>query len=214
MSTSPRPTGTSLAAILLAALCVAAVAALHLLRADLDPVGQVMSEYANGPFGVVMTIAFYALALACLALGWRLRSAVSGSAAAVVLPWLLALAGTGLLLAGVFEVERPDVADTVAEAIHSLSSVAAFVLLVVAMGALAAACRRDPAWRSFTPTAAALAAAGVVAAAASPLADLTPFAGVVQRLLGLVVVAWLLLVALRIRRNAVPPPTTPTLPAR
>lgn len=70
MSTSPRPTGTSLAAILLAALCVAAVAALHLLRADLDPVGQVMSEYANGPFGVVMTIAFYALALACLALGF------------------------------------------------------------------------------------------------------------------------------------------------
>lgn len=214
MTTSRRPTGTSLAAILLAALCVAAVAALHLLRTDLDPVGQVMSEYANGPFGVVMTLAFYALGLACLALGWRLRSALTGSAAARVLPWLLALAGAGLLLAGVFEVERPDVADSIGEAIHSLSSVAAFVLLVAAMAVLAVACRRDPSWRSFSATAVALAATGVIAAAASPAADLTPFAGVAQRLLGLVVVAWLLLVARRIRRNAFHPPAAPTLRTR
>jgi hypothetical protein len=41
--------------------------ALHVVRTDLDPVRQVMSEYANGRFGWFMTAAFYAMGLACVA---------------------------------------------------------------------------------------------------------------------------------------------------
>lgn len=198
----PRATGTSLAALLLVAGSVGAVVLLHVLRPDLDPVGQVMSAYANGPFGVVMTLAFYGLGLACLALGWRLRRALAGGRSARLVPVLLGVAGGGLVLAGVFEVERPLVPDTVAETIHSDASVAAFVLLVVAMVLVAVACGCDPRWHGFRPTATAIAAIAVVAAATSPLADATPFPGVAQRVLGLAVVTWLALVARRVRTNA------------
>jgi hypothetical protein len=40
--------------------CFGAMVVLHVVRTDLDPVRQVMSEYANGRFGWFMTAAFYA----------------------------------------------------------------------------------------------------------------------------------------------------------
>ena len=50
-----RATGISLAAVL---ACFGAMVLLHVVRTDLDPVRQVMSEYANGRFGWFMTAAF------------------------------------------------------------------------------------------------------------------------------------------------------------
>jgi di/tricarboxylate transporter len=61
----------SLAAIVLVIACFGAMVLLHIVRTDLDPVRQVMSEYANGRFGWFMTAAFYAMGLACLALAVR-----------------------------------------------------------------------------------------------------------------------------------------------
>jgi hypothetical protein len=52
------PYGTSLSAVVLAILCFGAVVVLHLVRTDLDPVGHVLSEYANGGYGVIMTAVF------------------------------------------------------------------------------------------------------------------------------------------------------------
>jgi di/tricarboxylate transporter len=51
-----RATGLSLAVVLLALAAVAAVTVLHVLRDDVDPLRQMMSEYANGRLGVVMTV--------------------------------------------------------------------------------------------------------------------------------------------------------------
>lgn len=65
------PYGASLGALLLAGACVAGVIALHLRRPDLDPLHHVLSEYANGPFGVIMTAVFSGVGAACIALGWR-----------------------------------------------------------------------------------------------------------------------------------------------
>src|SRR4029450_13519749 len=95
--------------------CFAAMWLLHAVRTDLDPVRQVMSEYANGRFGWFMTAAFYAIGLACLALALRLGRAMVRRAMSVVVRVLLALGGVGLILAGIFEVERPAVADTIQE---------------------------------------------------------------------------------------------------
>ena len=65
-----RTTGASLAAILLALTCFGAVMVLHLVRGDIDPLRQVMSEYANGSHGPIMTVVFYAFGLASLALAF------------------------------------------------------------------------------------------------------------------------------------------------
>ena len=71
-----RATGVSLAAILLVLGYFGAMVMLHVVRTDLDPVRQVMSEYANGRFGWFMTAAFYAMGLACVALAVRLGRAI------------------------------------------------------------------------------------------------------------------------------------------
>jgi hypothetical protein len=115
---------------------------------------------------------------------------------------LLAVSGVGLILSGAFEVGRPMVPDTVEEVIHSTASVTAFVSLVAAMLMLSLACRWDPRWWTFRWPSTALAAVAAAAAVVSPLADQTAWSGVVQRVLGLSILAWLLLTALRIRSNA------------
>jgi uncharacterized protein DUF998 len=180
---------------------LACVAALHVMRTDVDPVRQVLSEYANGRWGELMSVAFYALGAACLAVAFGLRATMTLRGALRSLPPLLALAGCGLIISGVFEVERPAVPDTLQESVHSYGSVAAFVLLIAAMVLLWVACRRDPKWRGFAGPALLLGATGTAAGVASPLVDGSPFTGIAQRILAVTVALWLLLAAWQVRRT-------------
>lgn len=197
-----RATGASLVAILLATLCFGAVMLLHIVRGDLDPLRRVMSEYANGSHGRIMTVVFYAFGLSSLALAFRLRRAVGHRGPTRFIPGLLAAAGVGLIASGVFEVERPLVPDTLEEVIHSYASVAAFVSLITAMLLLSLVCRRDARWWAFRWTGAALAVAAAVLATATPLTAETGWSGAVQRLLSLTVLLWFLLTALHVRGRA------------
>ena len=194
-----RATGVSLVAIVLVLGCFGAMVVLHAVRTDLDPVRQVMSEYANGRFGWFMTVAFYAIGLACVALAVRLGRAIVRRRLSVAVRVLLALGGLGLVLAGVFEVERPAVPDTIEEVIHSYATLTAFTLIITAMLLFAVVCRQDPRWRDFRVTASVLAIIAALAGAFSPFAGQTTWSGLAQRVLGLTVVGWLLLCALHIR---------------
>jgi hypothetical protein len=196
-----RATGASLAAILLALLCFGAVMVLHVVRGDIDPLRQVMSEYANGSHGPVMTVVFYAFGLSSLALAFRLRRAINRPGVTVLFPVLLALAGVGLIASGVFEVERPLVPDTIEEVIHSDASVVAFALLITAMLLFSLACRSDVRWWTFRWTSTTLAVAAAAAAMATPLTQQTGWSGAVQRMLALTVLLWFLLTALHVRGN-------------
>ena len=124
-----RATGASLVAVVLVTICFAAMVLLHVVRTDLDPVRQVMSEYANGRYGYLMTAAFYAIGLSAVVLARRLGRAVRHRPLTVVVRVLLALGGIGLVLAGIFEVERPAVPDTIEEIIHSDATLTAFSLI-------------------------------------------------------------------------------------
>ncbi len=112
---------------------------------------------------------------------------------------LLGLGGLGLILAGVFEVERPAIPDTVNEIIHSDATLTAFTLIITAMLLFAIVCRRDPRWSDFRVIASVLAIIAAAAGAFSPFAGQTTWSGLAQRVLGLTVVSWLLLCALHIR---------------
>ena len=115
---------------------------LHAVRSDVDPMRDVMSHYANGSHGPVMSVVFYAFGAAAIALGVppahgdRVARRSPGP-----FPVLMVLAGLSLLAAGVFEVDRPLAPKTVEETIHSNAAVAAFVMLVVAMLLFSLACR-------------------------------------------------------------------------
>jgi hypothetical membrane protein len=196
------PYGASLGALVLALACVGGVVVLHLVRPDLDPLHHVLSEYANGPFGIVMTAVFYGVGIACAALGWRLRTALQWRGVTAATPALLITAGIGMIVAGVFEVGLPSAPESLAETIHSLASIGAFVALVAAMVLFAVACGHDQHWIAFRPAAGALAGVAAVAALASPLADQTPWPGAAQRILATTVVIWLFATARRVRAVA------------
>jgi hypothetical protein len=197
-----RATGASLIAIILALICFGAVMLLHVLRGDIDPLRQVMSEYANGSNGPIMTVVFYAFGLSSVALAFRLRREISRRGITKLIPVLLALAGIGLIAAGAFEVERPLVPDTVEELIHSNASVVAFVLLITSMFMVSLMCWNDPRWWAFRWPSLVLAVCAAGAAGATPFTQQTGWSGAVQRLLSLTVLAWFLGAALHVRRRA------------
>jgi hypothetical protein len=198
-----RATGASLAAIVLAIVAFCAAMLLHLLRRDVDPLQQMMSEYANGSRGAVMTVVFYAFGLAVLALGARLRTAIRRPGAGRLVPALLGVAGGSLVLSGVFEVGRPGVPDTVEEVVHSTASVAAFVLLILAMLLFSYATWRDANWWTFRGVSAGLAGAAALAGVLTPLLDGSAWSGGLQRLLAGTALVWVLLTAVRVRANAI-----------
>ena len=197
-----RATGASLAVAVLAVATFVAIMALHGLRGEIDPVRQVMSEYANGSHGRVMSVVFYGFGLSSLALAVRLRHGIGTLRPIFLVPLLLAAAGLALIASGLFEVERPLVPDTVEEVLHSYASIAAFVLLVSAMTAVSLACRTDPRWWSFRWVSAGLTSVAAVAALLTPLSAGTGWSGAVQRLLGLTVLLWTLLTAQHVRSRA------------
>ena len=197
-----RPTGASLIAVILVLAAFGAVMSLHLLRGEIHPVSRVMSDYANGDNGVVMTIAFYAFGVSAMALGFRLRGAIRRRGAMRPVPWLLMLSGLSLVAAGVFEVERAYVPDTVEEAIHSYATIAAFVMAITAMLLHAYGARSDPRWQRFAWKSWVLGGVAAAGAMAGPLSAGTSFSGAVQRVMGLAVLLWLLLAALHVRTPA------------
>jgi hypothetical protein len=196
-----RATGASLVALVLIGVCVTGVLFLHLVRRDVDPLRNVMSLYANGRDGLVMTVAFHAFGLAALALALRLRGAVAAAGAGAVRV-LLALAGGALILAGVFEVGRPLVPQTIEETVHSNAAIAAFMLLIGAMLLFSRICRRDPRWWSFRWTSTALAVVTTTAGMATLVARPMDSSGGVQRALAVSALLWLLLVARHVRTRA------------
>jgi hypothetical membrane protein len=166
------------------------VVALHALRPDLAPVSRRLSEYANGPHAWLMGLAFVTAGLALLA------------AAAAVYTWpanrwsragavLLAAAGLGMAASAVFPTDA-DGATTTAEQVHSAASGGATLAIVAAAITLSVvpAIRRERA--AVDVVAAVLAGTGVVLAATSRVLHDTAWTGLSQRLLWLVLMAWLL----------------------
>lgn len=91
-------------AIIASSVAIVALFALHVLRADLPPASHMISEYAVGAHGWVMTLCFYAFALASVALAAALVGRVRG-----VVGWLgvvsLMVAAIGLAIGGAFPMD-------------------------------------------------------------------------------------------------------------
>jgi hypothetical protein len=197
-----RATGASLVVVVATALTFVGIMVMHAVRSDIDPIHDVMSHYANGSDGPVMSVVFYAFGVSALALGVRLRSGIDRHGVVRVFPLLLSLAGLLLITAGVFEVDRPLAPQTLQEVIHSNSAVAAFVLLVVSMMLFSLACWSDERWWSVRWASLALAVAAAVAAVGTQLAGRAGWSGLVQRVLAGAVLAWMVLTALHVRRRS------------
>lgn len=130
------------------AASLALLAALHVLRRDLEPSWHVVSEYAVGAHGWVMGLCFFALAVGCASLFVVVRPAATSVAGRIGLAFLIA-AVVGLALASVFPMDpitvKPENASTSGK-MHGVAGMIGIPSLVIAAVILSYVLRRHPTW--------------------------------------------------------------------
>ena len=181
-----------------AAVFLAALVAMPLLRPDLDPMARWVAEYARGPFGWIMIVAYVGLAVAVWSLARGM--AVAGGFGRVG-PALLAVAGLGALVAAVLpqDLTTPGAAVTTVGTIRQLVLVPVFLSLFAALFLLSRRFRGRPGFAPFHRPALVLASVSVAALAVTFAAD-TSWRGMVTRVYDIAWTVWLLTTAIRLRR--------------
>ena len=114
-----------------------AIAALHVLQPQLDPLEVAVSYYVHGSHGWLLTLGLVALGLASLALVVSLRG---GGRATRTSRWLLGVWGLGVLLGAAFRADPPghwDEPPSLAGMVHGNAAIAAFLALPIAAITLA-----------------------------------------------------------------------------
>jgi hypothetical protein len=93
--------------IIAAVAALVFLASLHIVSPEFDPARRVVSEYALGHYGWVLSLMFIAWAVSSWALVIAVRSQVMTTGGKIGLV-LLVMAGLGEALAAVFDVRRPE----------------------------------------------------------------------------------------------------------
>jgi len=88
----------------LATMGAVLLVALHGLKPDLSPLSRFVSEYAVGPFGVVMRVTFFACGATLLCLGRAYHAGASNRPWRIGV-WLHYLAGVVMMAAGLFSMD-------------------------------------------------------------------------------------------------------------
>jgi Protein of unknown function (DUF998) len=163
---------------------------LHLLRSDLSPLRDRLSEYANGSFGAVMTVSFFALGAGLLVLGSAVWATPAATGWPRVVPLAVIFAGCGMVVSGLYPTD-PAGAPTATERVHSLASGSATLALIGA-AVVSSLVRPDPRVRRAIGPAGVLAGAALAFGAVSPVLHGTVWTGLSQRLLWVTLMGWLL----------------------
>lgn len=131
----------ALLAIAAAAAALLLLASLHVLSPEFDPSWRMVSEYALGHYGWVLSLMFLAWGISTWALAVALWSQVKTRAGKVGL-WFLVIAGIGEALASVFDITH-DTGHSIAGVLGIGAFPIAALLLSVSLG-------RTQAWRGAT----------------------------------------------------------------
>ncbi|CAN5214148.1 hypothetical protein BH10PSE4_BH10PSE4_07300 [soil metagenome] len=183
---------------------ILALILLHGLRPDYTPVDHMISDYAVGRLGWVMTTAFVAVALGCLTLGWGMAIAGPGSLpgrAAILLLWVATL---GLLVTAIFPTDLATAVTTTTGNIHTLSFLVNVISLILCALLFAISFHQSEDWRGYRWIGSALAIALLAAFVAQflTLRRGAPY-GLTNRLFVAVLMVWFLAAARQLRRVAI-----------
>ena len=122
----------ALLAMVAAAATLLLLASLHILSPEFDPSFRMVSEYALGQYGWVLSLMFLAWGISAWAVAVALWSQVSTRAGKVGL-WFLVIAGLGEAMAAVFDVTH-DPGHSIAGVLGIGGFPIAAVLLSVSLG--------------------------------------------------------------------------------
>ena len=179
-----------------AAAAMLALGALHLLRPDLEPSSHMISEYAVGAHGHVMTLSFLAFAVASGSLLLALAPHARGGFGRLGLGFLL-LAAIGLALGGAFAVDLTTTNQaemSFAGRMHGVGFMIGVPGILFAALFLSLALRRLPAWSAAPLLTTALVAWASVAIMV-PLLVQQRFFGIPNRAFMLAYGVWVILAA-------------------
>lgn len=128
--------------------------ALHIIKPEYDPSWRFISEYAIGPLGWIMMVAFIIWALSYLALYFALKPHVPKSILGSIGLGLLLISSLGLILAGVFVTDPVTATEnerTTSGAIHSMGGTLGMAMPIAAI-LLTLALRKNPEWKTVQET--------------------------------------------------------------
>ncbi len=132
------------------AVSLALLALLHVLSPEYAPSWRMVSEYANGNFGWILTFTFMAMAVSCVALYFTLTSQIETKWGKIGLKLLLVVAGA-LTIASLFPIDpitaKQD-ALTIQGNIHVLASVVGIPGFAIAAMLVTYSLVQNPAWAS------------------------------------------------------------------
>lgn len=114
------------------------LAALHVLSPEFDPSWRMVSEYALGNYGWVLSLMFLTWALSCVALVFAIKAEVKTIGGKIGLGFLL-LSALGMSMAAVFDVNHN---------LHGLAALIGMPNLPIAAVLISVSLGRNPSWSS------------------------------------------------------------------
>ena len=195
--------GLATVSIVGTAAFVVLIAALHFLSPEFDPIQRRTSEYAVGPFGYLMTLAFVVLSVGTWALVSGLHRDLSEPARSRLGLALLGLFGTGLLVAAVFPTDLEGAPQTLAGTVHTINGALTFLSAVTGANLVSRRLKHDEKWQPTHRLASVLALIMIpVFLATGAAAARETGGGIAQRILLVTLAAWFVVIAMRLRSNA------------
>jgi hypothetical protein len=191
-----RPRQTASLTIGAATVALGALAILHLVRPDLEPSSHMISEYAIGRHGYLMTLSFAAFAISSLSLFVALLRSARGVLGRVGLGFLL-LAATGLAIGGAFAMDPTTTnqeAMSYSGKMHGVGFMLGVPSELLAVLFLSLALRRQPSWAAVPLLTIALVAWASLAVMV-PLLVQQRFFGIPNRVFMVAYGVWLILAA-------------------
>jgi len=179
----------------------AGIALMHVLRPDYALANHMVSDYAVGPWGAVMTGAFACASIGCLALAIGLVRSRLVSGVGWLVVALFAVAAVGLTVTALYPTDVGEGPPTPTGEIHTMSFLVNILSIVLASIGLAIVSFRDARWRTYRVGSVVLSLLLIVALVVQikTLHRGMPY-GLANRAFVVVLVAWLLSTAWTLRR--------------
>jgi hypothetical protein len=121
--------------------------ALHFVRPDYTPIDHMISDYAVGRAGWLMTTAFVAFGSGCLSLSLGLWRAGPRGVSAIIGRLLLIVGFLGLMVTATFQTDLETAKDTLHGTIHTISFLVNIFSISIAALTLSLSFGADPRWK-------------------------------------------------------------------